>query len=142
AQHERRMTTTLIENTNDYTGFTNDLPVILKLPGTVESGQPNFAVTEDHFFTLAGKEMSLLPPQVAAKLRTSRHLYLGYNLRDWTARVLLYSIWEAQTPTYESWAVIPNADDLSKRYWENCDVEVIEAEVKEYVEGLSAYLFG
>jgi hypothetical protein len=133
---------TTLENPNTYKGLINDFPVILKISGAVESGQPNFAVTEDHFFALASKDLnSLLPPQIVSKLRSSHHLYIGCSLRDWTCRALLYSIWEDRKPTkYESWAVVTDDNDENTSYWKNCGVEIVEAQLGNYIENLQQHL--
>lgn len=134
---------TPINDGNKETVLTDDYnPVIIKLPGAVESGSPNYAVTEDHFLYLSRKDLiKMLPSQLEAALKTSHHLYLGYDVQDWPFRALLYAIWEDLKPKYyEAWAVIPQANDPSRPYWAKCDVEVIQAPLEDYVAGLEQYL--
>lgn len=133
---------TLIDDQNKETVLTGYNPVIIKLPGAVESGSTSYAVTEDHFFYLSRKDLiAMLPSQLVAALKTSQHLYLGYDVQDWPFRALLYAIWEDLKPKYEAWAVIPEVDDLNKPYWDTCGVDVIQTPLERYVAGLEQYLF-
>ena len=139
----RRESTATIAEQNKETILGDHHPVILKLPGTVEGGVPNYVVTEDHFFYLARNDLlKMLPKEIVTALTTSRHLYLGYNIQDWPFRALLYSIWGDRKPKYDSWAVIPDANDPNKPYWKDSDLEVIEAPLDEYIGGLQQHLFG
>jgi hypothetical protein len=131
----------LIDSPTDYRGFADEDPIILKLPGALDllTYEHKFAVTEDHYFDyLTHKDLaSLLPPQLTSKLKRSNHLFLGYSLRDWNWRALLYRIWEHQKPSYESWAIDPQPHDIDEKFWEVCDVDIIRSNLKEYIEGLS-----
>ena len=139
----RSTSVTPINDHNKETVLTDDSnPVIIKLPGAVENGSPSYAVTEDHFFYLSRRDLiKMLPSQLEAALKTSHHLYLGYDVQDWPFRALLYAIWEDLKPKYEAWAVIPEVNDPNRPYWHKCDVEVIQAPLEEYVAGLERYLF-
>jgi hypothetical protein len=142
-ERAQRISGVINEEQNKEAVLVDSNPVIIKLPGAVESGQPNYVVTEDHFFYLARRDLlKMLPKKIVSALTTSRHLYLGYNVQDWPFRALLYSIWGDRKPKYDSWAVIPSADDPNKPFWNDCDVEVIEAPLEDYVAGLQQYLFG
>ena len=46
-----------------------------------------------------------MPVTLAAKLRKSHFLFLGYGLRDWNMRVILHRIAGEQRLTYKSWAI-------------------------------------
>ena len=131
-----------IDNPNGYTGLRDKFPIILKLPGGVESRTLNFAVTEDHFFVLASRVMNLLPSDVVAKLNSSAHLYLGYSPRDWYFRALLFSLCKGRQPRGQSWAVVPDAKDENIDYWTACDVEVITAPLDNYAVKLRNALEG
>jgi hypothetical protein len=127
-----------INSPNDYKGLLDDNPVILKLPGTVETIEQRFAITEDHYSEyLTHKELSgLLPSVLTGKLKRSSHLFLGYSLRDWNMRALLYRIWEEQKPTYQSWAVLPVPLAIEEQFWKACEVEIIREELKNYISAL------
>ena len=131
---------TLIESPNDYRGFSDQNPVIIKLPGTLDTVnfEHRFAITEDHFFDyLTHKDLTeLLPPQLTSKLKRSSHLFLGYSLRDWNSRALLYRIWDDQKPGYLSWLVHPHPQEADEQFGEACEIEVIEADWQDYISAL------
>ena len=90
--------------------------VILKLHGQVDRGPEreweSFVVTEDDYIDyLAQTEVaSAVPVALAAKLRRSHFLFLGYTMADWNLRVLLHRLWGDQPLSYRSWAVQPEAE--------------------------------
>lgn len=124
--------------------LTDDLPVILKLPGTIEpfNAKIRFAITEDQYFDLlTNRELTgILPSQVMSKLRGSHHLFMGYNLSDWNMRGMLYRIWEKHVPPYESWAVQEGLPEFERRHWEACEVDIIDENLARYVTELDRRL--
>lgn len=122
----------------------DELPVILKLPGTIEEFNAGirFAITEDQYFDLlTNRELnSILPSQVMNKLRGSHHLFLGCNLSDWTFRGLLYRIWNKPTPSYASWAVEKGLDEFGRKYWDASKVKIIDESLANYTTRLEAHL--
>jgi hypothetical protein len=139
-------TTALIDRPNEYRAF--DLSrrtVILKIHGAVDRKDPerdSYVITEDHYIDYLTRAdiASLVPVQLAAKMRKSHFLFLGYSLRDWNLRVILYRIWGEQRLTYTSWAVQNNATELDKRFWGSRGVEILEGDLEEYVAGLEKLL--
>lgn len=131
---------TLIEIPNAYRGFTDQSPVIIKLPGTLDTTNfdHRFAITEDHFFDyLTHKDLTeLLPSELTSKLKRSSHLFLGYCLRDWNLRALLYRIWDEQKPSRQSWLVHPRPQEADEKLGEACDIEVIQADWQDYISAL------
>ena len=52
-------------------------------------------------------------------------------------RALLYSIWGTERQQrMESWALLPEANRDDRLYWESCDVQVVEAALESFIEGL------
>jgi hypothetical protein len=93
--------------------------VILRLHGAVDrvgSEWDSFVITEDHYIDyLTRADISnLLPVTLAARLRRSHYLFLGYRLRDWNLRVILHRIWGQQRLTYKSWAIQQDSADGSR----------------------------
>ena len=84
---------------NAYTGLAFDeRPVLLKIHGHVDRGGTrqweSFAVSEDdHIDYLVGGDAAALPVQLAARLRRSHLLFLGYGVDDWSLRVFLRRVW-------------------------------------------------
>lgn len=89
----------LIDKPNEYRGLSLDQrSVILKIHGTTDrtdEDQDSYIITEDHYIDyLTRTDLSnLVPAMLAARLRRSHFLFLGYGLRDWNLRVILHRIW-------------------------------------------------
>jgi DNA-binding SARP family transcriptional activator len=141
-------TGTLIDRPNTY-ATELDLDrrtVILKLHGRAEPGEAreweSFVVTEDDYIDyLAQAELAnVVPVSLAARLRRSHFLFLGYTMADWNLRVVLNRLWGDQPLTYRSWAVQPAPKPLEREFWRRRDVDVLEAPLEAYVAGLGRYL--
>jgi DNA-binding SARP family transcriptional activator len=117
--------------------------VILKLHGCVdcspERAWESFVVTEDdHIEYLAQTDVSaVLPVALAAQLRRSHLLFLGYTMQDWNLRVTLHRLWGGQTLSYRSWAVQPERKPVEREFWRRRDVNVLELSIDDYVEELA-----
>jgi DNA-binding SARP family transcriptional activator len=120
--------------------------VILKLHGHVEHGDErrweSFVVTEDDYIDyLAQTEIAnAVPASLAARLRRSHFMFLGYTMADWNLRVVLNRLWGDQPLSYRSWAVQTEPMPLEREFWRHRDVEVLEASLERYAEGLARYL--
>ena len=53
-----------------------------------------------------------MPVQLAARLRRSHLLFLGYSVDDWSLRVFLRRVWGGDRLAYRSWAVQPHRSTL------------------------------
>ena len=120
--------------------------VILKLHGQVERTPAreweSFVVTEDDYIDyLAQTEVAaVVPVSLAATLRRSHFLFLGYTMADWNLRVVLHRMWGDQPLSYHSWAVQPEPKPLEREFWHRRDVDVLELSFEEYAETLGRYL--
>jgi DNA-binding SARP family transcriptional activator len=118
--------------------------VILKLHGQVDRRPDreweSFVITEDDYIDyLARAELaSVVPVGLAAKLRRSHLLFLGYTMRDWNLRVILSRLWEDDSLTYRSWSVRPDVESLEREFWRRRGVDVFESSLEEYVNVLAA----
>ncbi|HKO98687.1 MAG TPA: CHAT domain-containing protein [Pyrinomonadaceae bacterium] len=135
---------TQIADPNNYPPLSDADPIILKLPGAVESVEQRFAIIEDHFSDyLTYKDLSgLLPPQLKGKLKLSHHLFLGSGLRNWHLRALLYRIWESRRANRGSWAVHPEPQPIDERFWRAAGVQPLLVDFETYVGGLRERLDG
>ena len=108
--------------------------VILKLHGQV-------VVTEDDYIDyLAQTDLTgAVPVSLAAKLRRSHFLFLGYTMADWNLRVILNRLWSDQPLSYRSWAVQPEPMPLEREFWRRRDVEVHELPLEQYAGILARY---
>ena len=122
--------------------------VILKLHGQVDRSPEreweSFVVTEDDYidYLVRAEMTSVVPVALAAKLRRSHFLFLGYGVRDWNLRVIVSRIWGDQAMSYRSWAVQPGASPLDRAFWRARDVDVVDAPLDDYLEGLERRLAG
>jgi DNA-binding SARP family transcriptional activator len=118
--------------------------VILKLHGQVDRGPEreweSFVVTEDDYIDYLSHSdvAAAVPVGLAAKLRRSHFLFLGYTMADWNLRVVLNRLWSDQPLSYRSWAVQPEAKALEREFWKRRDVDVQELALARYVELLAA----
>jgi DNA-binding SARP family transcriptional activator len=113
--------------------------VVLHLQGRVDASPEraweSFAVTEDdfiHYGDVAGR----LPVALAARLRRSHLLLLGYTLSDWTLRVVLERLWGEEPLGYRSWSVHAGPQPLEREFWRRRNVEVIDMAPAAYMAEL------
>jgi hypothetical protein len=136
----------LIDKPNEYLGLSmSQRTVILKIHGAVDrlsSEQDSYVITEDHYIDYLTRTdlANLVPVTIAAKLRKSHFLFLGYSLRDWNLQVILHRIWGEQKLTYNSWAIQLNPYPLDQMFWKNRDVDILDMRLEDYVAALVEHL--
>ncbi len=120
--------------------------VILRVHGRVDRDDgrewESFVVTEDDYigYLAPGELASVMPVALAARLRRSHFLFLGYALRDWHLRLLLNRLWGDEKVGYRSWSVQPDASALETEFWRRRDVDLFEVELDDYVKALEQRL--
>lgn len=125
---------------------TEQRPVIIKIHGEVDRHgavvRDSFVITEDHYIDYLTRTdlASLVPVNLAAKLKQSHFLFLGYGMRDWNLRVILHRIAGEQTLTYKSWAIQLDPDALEQRIWTRRDVEILNVDLGQYVAQLDEHV--
>lgn len=142
-----RKTPVLIEKPNKYAALSLERrTVIAKIHGAVDRRKPpdwdSYVITEDHYIDyLARADISnLIPATLAAKLRRSHFLFLGYGMRDWNLRVILHRIWGQQQLSWNSWAVHRDHEQVDQEFWRKRGVDTITIDLQEYVNGLERQL--
>ncbi|HET8751081.1 MAG TPA: BTAD domain-containing putative transcriptional regulator [Gaiellaceae bacterium] len=136
---------TVIERPNAYlTGLDLDTrPVLLHLQGRIDQSTDraweSFAVTEDDFINY-GNVARRVPVALAARLRRTHLLLLGYTLSTWTLRVVLERLWGSEPLPYRSWSVHAGPQPLEREFWRRRDVEVIDMAPAAYVAELEQAL--
>jgi DNA-binding SARP family transcriptional activator len=116
--------------------------VILKIHGGIDRGPgrewESFVVSEDdHIDHLAHGDIAVaLPVTLAARLRRSHFLFLGYPLQEWSLRVFLHRVWGREKVAYRSWAIAPALDGIDKELWRLRGIDMFDAPLDEYVAGL------
>jgi hypothetical protein len=138
----------VVERPNEYRGLRPDeRTVLLKLHGAVDRTSPDapwdsYVITEDHYIQYLARTdiANLIPVALAARLRRSHFLFLGYGMRDWNLRVILHRIWGEQALKYKSWAVQLHPSELDREFWEQRGVDVLDVPLDEYVTALETAL--
>lgn len=122
-------------------------PIILKIHGAVnrrhaDGEGDSYVITEDHYIDyLTRTELAnLVPVTLAAKLRKSHFLFLGYGLRDWNMRVILHRIAGEQKLTYKSWAIQRHPTDLDQKFWDRREVDILDIDIEQYVTRLHDFM--
>lgn len=143
----RKVSEVFLEGENDpntYRGLRGKAPVILKLPGEVSKSETKYAITEDDFFAIAQRGLSnLLPADLLTQIQTSRHLYLGYDLQNWTLRLLRTRLCENQKSDIreKSYAVVfDELADPNVPFWKENKVKFATANLDDYVAGLERFV--
>ena len=113
--------------------------IVLRLHGGVDRAS-RVVVTEDDFIGYLGDVGGAIPVALAARLRRSHFLFLGYGMRDWSLRLVLDRMWGGETPAYRSWAVVPEARPLERQFWRARDVDLLELPLDDYGGALGRYL--
>lgn len=133
----------VVDEPNAYAGLALDeRPVLLKIHGHVDrtAGREHesFAVSEDDHidYLVAGDAAGAVPVQLAARLRRSHLLFLGYAVDDWSLRVFLRRVWGADRLAYRSWAVQPAAEHVASELWRERGAEVYDVSLATYAEEL------
>ena len=74
-----------------------------------------------------------MPVTLAARLRRSHFLFLGYEMVDWNLRLVMHRVWGDRPVAYRSWAVDREPTALERAFWRRFDVDVLDVEPDAYV---------
>jgi DNA-binding SARP family transcriptional activator len=120
--------------------------IVLKLHGAVDPlpqrEWESFVITEDDYIEYLGHSTlsTVVPVALAAKLRRSHFLFLGYEMADWNLRLILNRIWGERPVAYRSWAVQQAPTPLVRAFWRRYDVASLDVEPEAYVQLLERRL--
>jgi hypothetical protein len=135
----------LVEVPNAYADISLERrPVILKIHGGIDRRPDreweSFVVSEDdHIDYLAQAEIAVvLPVTLAAKLRRSHFLFLGYPLHAWSLRVFLHRVWGRERIGYRSWAIGPKPEAIEQELWRQRGIDLFDVPLDEYLDGLQS----
>jgi hypothetical protein len=117
--------------------------VILKIHGAVDredAARDSYVITEDNYIEyLAQNAIStLMPVSLMAAMEEAHFQFLGYSLSDWNLRVILHRIW-GEAPfgeQFQSWAVQKEPSKLEELLWRKRGVEIMNADLADYVVAL------
>jgi DNA-binding SARP family transcriptional activator len=122
--------------------------VLLNLHGAVdpfpEREWESFVITEDDYIDYLGRSdvASSVPVALAARLRRSHFLFIGYEMVDWNLRLVMHRVWGDRPVAYRSWAVDPSPTPLEAAFWRRFEIDVLDVEPDAYVELLARRLEG
>ena len=122
--------------------------VLLKLHGAVdpfpEREWESFVITEDDYIDYLGRSdvASSVPVALAARLRRSHFLFIGYEMVDWNLRLVMHRVWGDRPGAYRSWAVDPAPTPLESAFWRRFEIDVLDVEPDAYVALLARRLEG
>jgi DNA-binding SARP family transcriptional activator len=120
--------------------------VLLKLHGAVDPFPDreweSFVITEDDYIDYLGRSdvAAAVPVALAARLRRSHFLFLGYEMVDWNLRLVMHRVWGDRPVAYRSWAVDPEPTPLERAFWRRFDIDVLDVDPDEYVGRLERRL--
>ena len=120
-------------------------PVILKLHGGIDPAPArdweSFVITEDDYIDYLPQSQiaSAVPVGLAARLRRSHFLFLGYGMREWSLRLVLNRLCAGGSLNYRSWAVAPAPGPVERAFWRSRDVDLFEVPLDEYVDSLARH---
>jgi hypothetical protein len=130
----------VIRKPNEYA----DLPlgrrtVIAKIHGAVDrlTGADSFVITEDDYvdYITRADIAHLFPITLAEKIKKSHFLFLGYSLRDWNFRVMLYRL-RSEGTRRTSWAIEANPNPVDSATWDVRRVEILPVRVESFVAAM------
>jgi hypothetical protein len=137
---------TLIRVPNEYVGLRlGQRTVIAKIHGAVDRihRADSFVITEDHYidYITRADVKGLFPVTLTTKLRTSHLLFLGYSLRDWNVRAMLYLLWrEQEGKNFKHWAIQADPDPIDKAAWDERGVDILPVRVENFVAAVEQRL--
>ncbi|MGH3889888.1 MAG: SIR2 family NAD-dependent protein deacylase [Pseudonocardiaceae bacterium] len=119
--------------------------VIAKIHGAVDRlhQADSYVITEDHYidYITRADVAGLFPVTLAAKLRTSHFLFLGYSLRDWNVRAMLHRLWRQQEgKNFKHWAIQDNPDPIDDAAWDERGVDILPVGVDSFVAAVEQRL--
>jgi hypothetical protein len=125
----------------------NERTIILKIHGAVDrldKDQSSFVITEDDYIDFLSQMdfANPLPKMLAAMMKDTHFLFLGYGLRDWNLRVILQRIWGAQKRSYNSWAIQLNPQAIDRKSWAKRNVDLVDMQLEDYVPLLEQAILG
>ena len=120
--------------------------VLLRVQGFADPDETrsweSFVVTEDDYIEYPGTGdlAAVVPVSLAAALRRSHLLFLGYELADWGLRLLRCRLFPMAPLAYRSWAVSSSPAPLARALWRRQDIAVVDADPESFCELLRARL--
>jgi DNA-binding SARP family transcriptional activator len=139
----------MIDEPNREVGLTSATrTLIVRLNGGTDelSGRvrDTYVVSEDDYIDyLSQSDVSaLLPVGLAARLRRSHLLFVGYEVDDWSPRVFLRRLWAEERISYKSWAVAETPNRVTAEQWRQLGVDILDVTADDSLEELHRRVVG
>ena len=122
--------------------------VLLRLRGAADSSPErpweSLVVTEDDHIDYPGSSEleGAIPVTLAARLRRSHFLFLGYDLTDWNLRLVVNRLRGGRGTPYASWAVRAAPTALELAFWRHLDVHAVDLDEDAFAALLDGRLDG
>ena len=122
--------------------------VLLRLRGIADPSPDrpweSLVVTEDDHIDYPGpgELEGAIPVTLAARLRRSHLLFLGYDLADWNLRLVVSRLRGGRAAPYVSWAVRAAPSALELAFWRRLDVQAVEVDENAFAGLLAGRLDG
>lgn len=102
----------------------------------------SFVITEDHYVDcIAHADIDrLFPVMLAQKIRRSHFLFLGYSLRDWNVRVMLYRLRREGT-WCQSRAIEAEPAPVDLVAWDERGVNILHVRAEHFLAAIQQRLF-
>ena len=123
-------------------GFGKDA-VIFKMhgaPDPVDEERDSYVITEDDYVEFLARlaNKTAIPACFAEPFRRRHFLFLGYGLRDWNLRVILYQVWkEWPRRRYASWAIQHETEPLEREFWNRKQLMIYEMTIADFLARLA-----
>lgn len=118
-----------------------DLPTIFKMHGSVAAApaQDSYVITDEDYVRFLWRMTgnSAVPQTFAEPLRRGCFLFLGYSLRDWNFRVLLYELARRFSTGLQSWAIQRDSPALDHDFWLRRDIRIFDMDLDAFAERLA-----
>ena len=122
--------------------------VLLRLRGIADPSPDraweSLVVTEDDHIDYPGpgELEGVIPVTLAARLRRSHLLFLGYDLSDWNLRLIVSRLRGGRPAPYASWAVRAAPSALELAFWRRLDVQAVGLDENAFARLLDGRLDG
>ncbi len=116
--------------------------LILKLNGGSDElmgrVRDTYVVSEDHYIDYLSQSdaWAVLPVGLAAHIRRSHLLFVGYDLTEWSLRVFLRRLWGEEPIAYPSWVTEAQGSRFIEKSWRELNVDVLDVVPDESLEAL------
>ena len=120
--------------------------VVLKIHGGIDRRPgrewESFVISEDDYLGnfVDADLAAALPVTLAARLRRSHFLFLGYPLQEWNLRVFLHRVWGREKVSYRSWAIANEPDPIEQELWRQRGIDIFDVPYVDYLARLGARL--